>query len=394
VVRDGETEEADRAVENIARKQLNPAEEARAVKAMLDRGLSEDGAAQALGWPRARVTARVKLLDLPEDARRLVGMRVIPLRAVEQLCAIGSVSGDVLEAVIAYVATDEWAGQQLGTDPAPVLGNAISAAKRTVFAAHLDGLSSYEIAELKLGKKAEAQFEEARALVRQLNPSSYGSSIRFSEEDVDQARAAGVLIELENRRPLIVDRALYRELAKGAISRSLAELQAAAREAAERKKEKRRSAAEPADPVAEAARNRDRELRQLAERAHGVNLDLGAGLINGLSAVDPQDLDVARFFVYALFGPDYDGSSWSKAGERIHHLAVAGVRLVVEELRSDVTPTRKDGSRGRLKIDYGDPRSRRQRSRGYGGSLTVPGPLASSTVERSSSLPQSSTRHE
>ena len=34
-------------------KQLNPYEEARAVRAMLDRGLTEDGAAQALGWPKA-----------------------------------------------------------------------------------------------------------------------------------------------------------------------------------------------------------------------------------------------------------------------------------------------------------------------------------------------------
>jgi hypothetical protein len=32
------------------------------------------------------------------------------------------------------------------------------------------------------------------------------------------------------------------------------------------------------------------------------------------------------------------------------------VRLAVDELRSDVTQTRKDGSRGRLRIDYGDHR--------------------------------------
>ena len=48
VVRDAESEDADRAVENITPKQLNPYEEAKAVHAMLDRGLSEDGAAQAL----------------------------------------------------------------------------------------------------------------------------------------------------------------------------------------------------------------------------------------------------------------------------------------------------------------------------------------------------------
>ena len=52
----------------ITRKQLNAYEEAKAVHAMLARGLTEDGAAQALGWPKARVTARVKILELPERA--------------------------------------------------------------------------------------------------------------------------------------------------------------------------------------------------------------------------------------------------------------------------------------------------------------------------------------
>ena len=66
----------------IARKQLNPYEEAKAVRAMLDRGLSEDGAAQALGWPKSRVTARVKIVELPERAQQLIGEDVIALAAV------------------------------------------------------------------------------------------------------------------------------------------------------------------------------------------------------------------------------------------------------------------------------------------------------------------------
>jgi hypothetical protein len=57
---------------------------------MLEKGLTEDGTAQALGWPKARVTARVKLLELPEKARELVGAGAIPLSAVDQLSAIGS----------------------------------------------------------------------------------------------------------------------------------------------------------------------------------------------------------------------------------------------------------------------------------------------------------------
>ena len=35
-------------------------------------------------------------------------------------------------------------------------------------------------------------------------------------------------------------------------------------------------------------------------------------------------------------------------------LAMAGIRLVIDEFRTDVTKTRKDGSRGKLRIDYGD----------------------------------------
>lgn len=49
----------------IARKPLDPAQEAAAVRAMLDQGLTRDGAAQALGWSPARVSARIRLTGQP-----------------------------------------------------------------------------------------------------------------------------------------------------------------------------------------------------------------------------------------------------------------------------------------------------------------------------------------
>jgi hypothetical protein len=55
-------------------------------------------------------------------------------------------------------------------------------------------------------------------------------------------------------------------------------------------------------------------------------------------------------------GADYDDSPYTQTGERVQRLAIAGVRLVIEEFRSDVTQTRKDGSRGRLRVSYGDPK--------------------------------------
>ena len=358
VVRDVDTEDADRAVENITRKQLNPYEEAKAVHAMLDCGLTEDGAAQALGWPKNRVTSRVKILELPERAQQLIGEDVIHLAAVDQLRAIGTVAPELLDAVIAYLDDgNAWAAERLTREPGWVLDAALThAGNSKVFAAYLHSASSHEISELRLGKKTEQLYADAEKLHRQLDRYAYGPpQVRFNNSDVDQARAAGVLIEFQTGRPIIVDRPLYRELVKGAIKRTHDDLHAKATAVAKEKKTARANK-QPADPVAAAKRERDAQLRELTDQAHGANLDLGHALVHNLTTVDPSDIDVARFFVGALLGADHDSSPYTQTGERIARIAAGGVRLVVEELRSDVTKTRKDGSRGRLRIDYGDHR--------------------------------------
>jgi ParB/RepB/Spo0J family partition protein len=354
-------EEAERAAENIVRSDLNPYEEAVAVRAMLDRGLTVDGAAQALGWNRARVTARVKLLELPELAQQMVGDGRLPLSSVEQLRAIGAVSPSLLDALIDYLADgNEWAAERLTREPGWVLDSALRSSNTKVFAAHLGGrVDKNEIAALRLGKKAEAAYERAGELTQVLDRYAYYVDVRFDESDVDQARAAGVVIEFERSAPIIVDRSLYRELVKAAITRTVAELEAkvAAREQ-ERKavRQSQKTGGAPADPAAEVEREHRSRMRQLSDQAHGVNLDVGARLLNALSTVDPADVNVAKFFVYGLLGADYDDSPYTQQGERIARLAVAGIRLVIEQFRADVTKTRKDGSKGALRIDYGNGR--------------------------------------
>jgi hypothetical protein len=88
---------------------------------------------------------------------------------------------------------------------------------------------------------------------------------------------------------------MYRELVKGAIKRTHDDLQSKAAAAAQEKKAAR-SSKTPVDPLTAAKRERDAQLRELTDQAHGANLDLGVALINGLAAVDPDDIDVARFF--------------------------------------------------------------------------------------------------
>jgi ParB/RepB/Spo0J family partition protein len=341
-----EHEQSERAAENIVRSSLNPYEEARAVQAMLDRGLTEDGAAQALGWPKARIAARVKLLALPEQAQQLIGAGTIALSSVDQLRAIGTVSPPLLDALIAFLADgNEWAAGRLSREPGWVLDSALREAGNTkVFAEHLSQLHPHTIQGLKLGKKTDDLLAEATVLAKKIDRHAYGApAIRFTDDDIDQARAAGVVIEFENAAPIIVDRPLFRELAKGAIKRTVTELQAKVAEREAEKKASRRNAGgqeSMPDPVADARREEQRQLRDLAEQAHGVNLDLGANLLNGLSTVDATDLSVARFFVYSALGADWTGSGYAQAGEQVARLAASGIRLVIGEFRTDVTKTK------------------------------------------------------
>jgi ParB/RepB/Spo0J family partition protein len=348
-LRDQEGSSADSAAENVVRKQLTPLEEARAVQHMLDEGFTLDGAASALGWSHKLVTERAKILALPLAAQELLGSGELPVSSTALLGAIAAVSPTLCEAAVATVASGKLSGEQFCAAPAW----AIRVAKRDgakVFAATLDVLPPGDAEQLRLGKKADAALAECAALYKKLVPHAYDPpAIRFAEADVDQARAAGVLIEFERGEQIITDRPLYRELAKAAIKRTLDELQAAAKahdSSASRGRGKARSPRETLDAQHRAT------LRTLAGQAHGINLDLGASLVKGLGAVDPQDMDVARFFAYGLLGPE--ASYFSKHGETARIIAANGIRLVVSEHRTTITPILKSGARGKTKVTYGE----------------------------------------
>ena len=234
-------------------------------------------------------------------------------------------SPKLLEAVVAYLDDgNAWAAERLAREPGWVLDAALANAGDTggVFAAR-PSASGREIAGLRLGKKTEQLYAECERLHRQLDRYAYGPPpVRFTEEDVDRARAAGVLIEFDSGRPIIVDRSLYRELVKAAIKRTHSELESKAAAAAEHKKTQRTAGSRrirSRSPSASAT-----QLRELADQAHGANADLGTAH-PAPGRVDPADLTVARFFVYALLGADHDRSPYTQTGERIARLAAHGV---------------------------------------------------------------------
>jgi hypothetical protein len=105
-------------------------------------------------------------------------------------------------------------------------------------------------------------------------------------------------------------------------------------------------------------------------------------MVHQLATVDPSDITVARFFVYALVGADHDSSPHTQTGDRVARIAAGGIRLVVDELRTDVTKTRKDGTRGRLRYDYGEHRDPQAALAWMWRSSTAPRAPASSTAAR------------
>lgn len=350
VIRDHADEAVDRAVENITRRDLTALDEARAVQAMLDQGHNTKTAAIALGWKPARVTARAAILSLPEPAQQLCD-RSLPAAAIKTLRDINTVSTAFCKQLATVLIThidetgDEAILGQLATKPeqviATVLGQEPPAARGSWYAAPLMNVSGWKFEDLNLGKVATEQFEE----LAKLSKDSYSyPTIRMATPEVDRARAAGVLIEFEHAR-FICDRALHRDLIRTALAHTL---EATKAQAAQRRVEQRLLKDEqhgtPDSPQRILEREHRGKLRDFQQRAANVNLDLGASLIANLIEVEPDDIDLARFFVYGLLGPEgnYDARK----------IAIAGLRLVLEDLRETEQRARKDGTPRAPKVTY------------------------------------------
>ena len=367
---DPEEEDTDRAIENIMKKRLNPYEEARAVKAMLDRGKTVAGIAEVLDWDQRRVTARVKLLELPEHAQQLVGEGTIALSAVDVMRTIAHANPALLEALLDFVR--EYEGElevdDLATRPLELLLLAVEDREGDVFLASLSEVPVQQADALQLDEQTLTLIDEATKLNQHLLGWSQPPRFRFSETDVDRARAAGVLLEYGEETPLLTDFALYQELCATAIADGVGALrervsereeEAAARKAEQPNTPTGTQQAKP-DELSELERNHRGAMRSYAASAHAANLDLGDSLAGGLSVIDPTDINVARFFAYALLGADTANSY--NLDNPVSAIALRGIRLVIGEFREDVTKTKQDGSAGALRVTYGDGRDHEEQT--------------------------------
>ncbi len=356
---DAEHEHTDRAVENIVRSGLNPYEEAVAIQRLLAEGSSEERAADLLGMSKGLVTRRVKLLELPHAAQRLVGEGTLSLATVDPMRMIAQANPVLLDAVVDFIGHDEveLAPDDFAHTPLSILAAAVEATELDVFAEPLGEVPLRNTDLLPDDEPTLALIAKARELHKEIHRFSYGDPhIRFTQADADRARAAGVLLEY-GEEALVTDREMYRDLCRTAIAAAVETMTQQAAERAEEEKsvfgasgEKVKAAADSEQALLEKQHRAD--MRAHAATAHSANLDLGDSLKKGLTVVDPDDINVARFFVYGLLSRNH--SSDYHRESVVAAIALRGIRLVISEFREDKTKIRNDKSRGALRIVYGD----------------------------------------
>ena len=283
----------------------------------------------------------------------------IPVSAIDNLLAIAAVSPALAEAVVDVIAAGEVDGSQLVGNAGWAIGRALDRAPKGTFGAYLNSVSHNDLTALRLGKKTDALVAEAEQLHREVDRYAFGPpAFRFAEADVDQARAAGVLIEFEGHgrsTAIITDRGLYRQLAKQAIERTVEDLRdrAATNARGQRTSEGKRERT----PREELDAEHRASLRELTRQAHGTNLDLGTALLTELATVAPDDLDVARFFAYGLLGPE-SSATWGPATTSRGRSRRTGCGSCSTSTARPTTPTLKSGKPGQ---DEGRLRRRRRR---------------------------------
>ena len=94
-------------IENIQREELNPADEARALKRLIEEfSLTHEQVAHAIGRSRAMVTNLLRLLDLPGEVTTMIDARVISMGHARALLGLED-DGERVR-VAQLIATRQW----------------------------------------------------------------------------------------------------------------------------------------------------------------------------------------------------------------------------------------------------------------------------------------------
>ena len=315
-VRDADGEALTLAVaENVIRADLTPVEEAEAYRRLVEEHGDAAKVAKLVGRSERLIGERLELLRLPDETRKLVAARKVPLSCAPVLVRMAereplladltaawlaehpagagwfpSAPGEVVDEVLAAEWQDEDGkplhpvAYSVGGWHGPILPGSRDAARPTLLAKLGPHAEPIEAALAALPEIEHASEHDWTA--REAEDRRQRDCFALTDEDADAARAFGCLLEL----PSPDDRREHRyvtdpEWLADRLAQKIAAHVAAEAERSERQREQHAPAA--GDDAEKEARRQERE-RQCEERvsARARNLDLGAALAHWQPKLD------------------------------------------------------------------------------------------------------------
>lgn len=350
VVLDGGKAKLAALAENLIRVDLDPVEVAHGLQALgAAEGLTtQKKIAEKVGKSAAFVSEHLRLLRLPEEVQGHIAAGTVPVAAERVLRKLAKASPAVAEALCELVARGEVDARDLVERPCEALQTLVESdskdAPTMIDAQHGESLSRMVLDP----ERHAALVERYRAVVG--HERSADPFIRFSEAEVDAARAAGCLVELVEKEDhwtyastYITDATLAADLAERVVER-------VEREAVERAKAQAESAGaevpdgkgvSAAEKVKEARRAERAKLRKAAEDAHQDNIKLGRKLIARRGGKGRRQHSLARAKALAAVILADNPT-----------LAARGMGLAFEQLQEIEEKTVKATGEQRTKVTY------------------------------------------
>lgn len=327
IVRDQDDALEVTALENMQREQLNPIEEGRAFRALIDGGYTEEGAAEAVSVRVDTVRNRLALLRLPEKVQgAIVSGDMLVSEGVKLALTITLIPplGAAIEANVADKKTGKEGLRSLCANPGWYVPKMLEGIPG-VYSPH--GVKLADLPQELLAPHAE-KLKEVNTAYQE---SYYGGrgkldTLRIPEAAAKRAAALGQVVEI-GRREYIVDDGY--EFLKDAMPDVL---KAEIRNYKKSKSNHSTGAASSgaSDEAEKAKKRKEREqAKELAVEARAINLKFGERLTTTLARVD-LSVDVARFLALHCLSSHnlYGGGS---VNEQVAALAARGLALVYPE---------------------------------------------------------------
>lgn len=308
-------------VENLARQDLDPVQEANGYDRLRGAGLTKKGIAQRLGIAQKRVTERLELLKLPEVLHPQIASGQIPPAAIRALVALEGIHDGLAQCAVARIdapSTRSWeeplSWADLVGDPVNVLTASVDGAGCELPAGVYDASEPIQVAELLLTETAREQLIEVCEL---LGHEASEATMQLGREALERATALKAAHATKSGwAHLIVGEDVVAELAASHIATVLKQArgraeQASAAETGRDLDDRSGTADEPggvtADEQAKAQRRAEREQADRDRKAAvAYNADLGSAILKHLPRLK-VDADIVKILTTADVAGDLDG---------------------------------------------------------------------------------------